>query len=150
VTGEGNPQLRQNVRRSSKEDPMEQVTITTSVNVKDGPLVKVNAQVESDAYVVASLALAASADDNVTVLPATGAAALLVIQARKDADGSAAKVEVTPEGSAGGEKLVVAGNLLVANPDVVAGLAEGGPRKLTVVNKETEAVTVSILVAFDS
>ena len=36
---------------------MEQVTITTSVNVKDGPLVKVNAKVESDAYVVASLAL---------------------------------------------------------------------------------------------
>ncbi len=129
---------------------MEQVTITTSVNVKDGPLVKVTAQVESDAYVVASLALAKTATGDVTVLPASGAAALLVIQARKDADQAAAKVEVTPEGTAAGTKLVVVGNLLVANPDVVAGLAAGGPRKLTVKNTEAEDVTVSILAAFNS
>jgi hypothetical protein len=129
---------------------MEQVTINTSVNVKDGPLVKVQAQVESDAYVVASLALAKTATGDVTVLPANGSAALLVIQAQKDADHSAAKVEVTPEGTAAGTKLVVTGNLLVANPDVVGGLAAGGPRKLTVKNTEAEAVTVSILAAFNS
>jgi hypothetical protein len=129
---------------------MEQVTINTSVNVKDGPLVKVNAQVESAAYVVASLTLAKAATGNVTVLPATGAAALLVIQASKDADEAAAKVEVTPEGTAAGTTLVVVGSLLVANPDVVAGLAAGGPRKLTVKNTEAVDVTVSILAAFNS
>ena len=129
---------------------MEQVTINTPVNVKDGPLVKVNAQVESDAYVVASLALTRTATGDVTVLPANGAAALLVIQAWKDADQAAAKVEVTPEGTAAGTKLVVVGSLLVANPDVITGLAAGGPRKLTVKNTETEDVTVSILAAFNS
>jgi len=129
---------------------MEQVTINTSVNVKAGPLVKVTAKVESDAYVVASLALAKTASDDVTVLPANGAAALLVIQAWKAADQAEAKVEVTPEGTAAGTKLVVTGSLLVANPDVVAGLAAGGPRKLTVKNTEAEDVTVSILAAFNS
>ena len=129
---------------------MEQVTINTSVNVKDGPLVKVQAQVQSNAYVVASLALAKTANGDVTVLPATASAALLVIQAQKDADHSPAKVEVTPEGTAVGNKLVVTGNLLVANTDVVGALAAGGPRKLSVKNTEAEAVTVSILAAFNS
>jgi hypothetical protein len=129
---------------------MEQVTINTSVNVKDGPLVKVQAEVKSDAYVVASLALDKAANGDVTILPAGAAAALLVIQAQKDADQSAAKVEVTPEGTAAGTKLAVTGNLLVANPDVVGALATGGPRKLTVKNTETEPVTVTILAAFDS
>lgn len=129
---------------------MEQVTITTSVNVKDGPLVKVNAQVDSDAYVVASLLLAASATGEVTVLPTGSTAALLVIQAWKNVGKAAARVEVTPEGSAAGDPLGVTGNLLVANADVVGALAAGGPRKLTVTNTETEEVTVSILAAFDS
>ncbi|WP_028046745.1 hypothetical protein [Cellulomonas sp. URHE0023] len=129
---------------------MEQVTITTAVNVKGGPLVKVSARVDSDAYVVASLALAKTATGDVSVLPTTGAASLLVIQARNDLDQSPAKVEVTPEGSAVGTKLVVAGSLLVANTDVLAALAAGGPRKLTVKNVGTQDVTVSILAAFDS
>jgi hypothetical protein len=38
----------------------------------------------------------------------------------------------------------------VANPDVITGLATGGPRKLTVKNTEAEDVTVSILAAFNS
>src|SRR4051794_36444666 len=118
---------------------MEQVTINTSVNVKDGPLVKVSAQVESDAYVVASLAMATTATDTVTVLPATGKAALLVIQAWKDVGKAPAKVEVTPEGTAAGGKLVVVGSLFVANLDVIAELATGGPQKLTVKNTEAEA-----------
>lgn len=117
---------------------------------KGGPLVKVNAQVGSDAYVVASLALAKQARGDVTVLPTTGVAALLVIQASNDADQSPAKVEVTPEGSAAGTKLVVMGSLLVANPDVVAGLVGRGPRKLTVRNVGAQDVTVSILAALDS
>ena len=129
---------------------MEQVTITTSVNVKSGPLVKVNVQVESDAYVVASLALASGATGDVTVLPAKGEAALMVIQATKDTDQSAATVEVTPEGSAAGTKLTVEGSLLVTNAAVLAGLAAGGPRKLTVENTGAVDATVSILVAFNS
>lgn len=129
---------------------MEQVTVNTSVIVKDGPVVNVKARVESDAYVVASLALAPSATAAVTVLPATGQAALLVIQAVKDSNKEGATVKVTPEGSAAGDVLTVEGSLLAANPDVVSGLATGGPQKLTVENKETEAVTVSILAAFNS
>lgn len=129
---------------------MEQVTITTAVNVKGGPLVKMSAQVDSDAYVVASLALAKQTAGDVTVLPTAGAAALLVISALNDLDQSPARVEVTPEGSAAGTKLVVTGSLLVANPDVLAGLAAGGPRKLTVKNVGAQDVTVSILAAFDS
>lgn len=129
---------------------MEQVTINTSVNVKDGPLVNVNAEVTSDAYVVASLALAGGKSGDVTVLPANGEAALLVIQARKDNGGAAASAEVTPSGTADGAKLTVVGSLLVANPNVIAGLAAGGPQKLTVKNIGTEDVTVSVLVAFNS
>jgi len=129
---------------------MEQVTINTSVNVRGGPLVKLTAQVDSDAYVVASLALAAGATGDVTVLPTSGTAALLVIHAHKDKDLSAAKVEVTPSGTADGTKLTVDGSLLVASPDVVGGLAAGGPRKITVKNVEAEAVTASILAAFNS
>lgn len=129
---------------------MEQVTINTTVNVRGGPLVNVNAQVDSDAYVVASLALAKSATDAVTVLPENAAAALLVIQARKNVDQSVAKVEVTPFGTKDGPKVVVVGSLLVANLNVIAGLADGGPRKLTVTNTEPDDVTVSILVAFNS
>jgi hypothetical protein len=129
---------------------MEQVTINTAVNVKGGPLVKLDVQVDSDAYVVASLALATQATGDVTVLPANGAAALLVIQARKDKDQSAAKVEVTPTVTDAGNKFVVEGSLLVANPDVVSGLANGGPQKLSVKNTGTDDVTVSILAAFNS
>jgi hypothetical protein len=129
---------------------MEQVTINTAVNVKSGPLVKLNAQVDSNAYVVASLALAKQATGDVTILPANGKAALLVIQARKDADQSAAKVEVTPTGTDPGNKFVVEGSLLVANLDVVSGLAKGGPQKLSVKNTGTDDVTVSILAAFNS
>lgn len=75
---------------------------------------------------------------------------MLVIQASNDADQSPAKVEVTPEGTAAGTKLVVMGSLLVANPDVVAGLAAGGSRKLPAKNVGAQDVTVSILAAFDS
>jgi hypothetical protein len=129
---------------------MEQVTINTSVNVKDGPLVNVNAKVQSDAYVVASLALAKGATGNVVIMPANGVAALLVIQASKDADQSGAKVEVTPEGTAAGTKLTVDGSLLVTNADVLTGLAAGGAQKLTVKNIGADDATVSILVAFNS
>jgi hypothetical protein len=143
--------VRQNVNQSHrKEGPMEQVTINTAVNVKSGPLVKLNAQVDSKAYVVASLALAKQASGDVTILPTNGAAALLVIHAHKDADQTAAKVEVTPSGTGDGNKLAVEGSLLVANPDVVSGLAPGGPRKLTVKNTGPDDVTVSILAAFNS
>jgi hypothetical protein len=129
---------------------MEQVTITTSVNVKDGPLVKVSAQLASDAYVVASLALAKGVSGNVAVMPANGVASLMVIQAVKDKDQTNAKVEVTPEGTAAGAKLAVEGSLLVTNPAVLAGIAAGGPQKLTVKNVEADDATVSILVAFDA
>jgi hypothetical protein len=129
---------------------MEQVTINTSVNVKGGPLVKLNAQVESDAYVVASLALAAGATGDVTVMPASGTAALLVISALKPKDQTAAKVDVTPSGTADGTKLLVEGSLLVASPDVLGGLAAGGPRKFTVKNVGADDVLVSILAAFNS
>lgn len=129
---------------------MEHVTINASVNVKGGPLVKLSAQVESDAYVVASLKLAAGATGDVTLLPANGVAALLVISALKDQDQTAAKVEVTPSGTADGSKLVVEGSLLVASSDVLSGLAAGGPRKFTAKNVGTGDVTVSILAAFNS
>lgn len=129
---------------------MEKVTINTAVNVRGGPLVKLTAQVESDAYVVASLALAAGVTGNATILPNPGGAVLLVISAQKDKDQAVAKVEVTPSGTKAGTKFNVNGSLLVANADVVGGLAEGGPQKLAVKNLETEDVTVSILAAFDS
>jgi hypothetical protein len=129
---------------------MEQVTINTAVNVKSGPLVKLDAEVDSSAYVVASLSLVKQATADVTILPANGKAALLVIQARKDADQSAAKVEVTPTGTDPGSMFVVDGSLLVANPHVVSGLAKGGPQKLSVKNPGTDDVTVYILAAFNS
>jgi hypothetical protein len=129
---------------------MEQVTINTSVIVKGGPTVNVATKLESDAYVVASLALASQATGDVVIMPNPSSASLLVIQATKDTDQSAAEVEVTPEGSAAGAALVVAGSLLVANADAIAGLAADGPQKLTVQNNETVDVTVSILAAFDS
>ena len=129
---------------------MEQVTITTSVNVKDGPLVKVNAVLKTEAYVVASLALATGASGSVAIMAATGVASLMVIQATKDKDQSDAKVEVTPEGPAAGAPLAVEGSLLVANPAVLAGIAKDGPQKLTVKNTDADDATVSVLVAFDS
>ena len=130
---------------------MEHVTINTSVNVKDGPLVNVNVQVDSHAYVMASLALAKGATGSVVILPAKGVASLLVIQASKDKDQSIAKVEVTPAGSAAAATpLTVDGSLLVTNAGVLAGLAAGGPQKLTVKNIAGDDATVSILVAFDS
>ncbi len=129
---------------------MEQVTINTSVIVKGGPTVNVATKLEIDAYVVASLALAANATGEVVIMPNPSAASLLVIQATKDSDQSGAEVEVTPEGSAAGPALVVTGSLLVANADAIAGLAADGPQKLTAQNNETEDVTVSILAAFDS
>ncbi|HSK32460.1 MAG TPA: hypothetical protein VK903_03175 [Propionicimonas sp.] len=129
---------------------MEQVTINTSVNVKGGPTVNVNTRLESDAYVVASLALIKQATGDVVIMPNPSTAALLVIQATKDTDQSPAKVEVTPAGSAAGKKLLVTGSLLVANADAIAGLAADGPQKLTVKNNEAVDVTVSILAAFNS
>jgi hypothetical protein len=129
---------------------MEQVTINTSVNVKDGPLVKITGQLGSDAYVVASLALAKGASGNVAIMPPTGIASLMVIQATKDKDQANAKVEVTPEGTAAGTKLALEGSLVVTNAAVLAGLAAGGPQKLTVKNVDADDATVSILVAFDS
>ena len=129
---------------------MEQVAINTSVNVKDGPSINVNTRLDSDAYVVASVALIKQATDTVVIMPNPSTASLLVINATKDADQKPAKVEVVPAGTADGSKLVVTGSLLVANADAIAGLAAGGPQKLTVKNTEAVAVTVSILAAFNS
>lgn len=137
---------------------MEQVTIDTAINVTGGPLVKLNAEVKSDAYVVASLALTstgAGKKGDVTILPATGKASLLVIEATKDKDQTDATVTVTPSvasppATATFTTLEVTGSLLVASPDVIKGLVAGGgqPEKLSVENKETEDVTVSIIAAF--
>lgn len=128
---------------------MEKISVTASVNVTGGPAWRVAADVQTEVYAVASVSLDASGEGDVTLMPAGAVAALLVIRAVTNDGGQPANVTVTPEGSAAGEPLSVTGSLLVTNASVLAGLAADGPSKLTVENGETEAVTVSVLVAFD-
>lgn len=129
---------------------MEQMSINASVNVKGGPSWRVSADFETEVYAVASVSLDATAQDEVTIMPEGATAVLMVIKAVKDADSKPAEVTVTPEGSAAGPALTVNGSLLITNAGVLAGLATDGPSKLAVENVGTEAVTVSVLIAFDS
>jgi hypothetical protein len=133
---------------------MVQVTVTASVKVAGGPALTLSTTLDPLAYTFASVALDASGgtndDEKADLLPNGGTVALLGVSART-ISGKPATVTLTPSnGATNGEALTLDGTLLVANAGVLAALVNGGPRSLTLVNTEAEAVTIDLLTAVDS
>jgi hypothetical protein len=126
---------------------MVQVTVSVSVKVGGGPTMPLSSTLTPASYTYATAVLEAAGDPVVVdLLPGEGTVALLALSA-KGPSGVAAPVTVLPLtlDGADGVPLTVDAPLLVANADVLAALALGGPRSLRLTNPGSETVTVEIL-----
>jgi hypothetical protein len=126
---------------------MVQVTLTVSVGVAGGPTMPLSSTRTPASYTFATVVLEPAGEPvTVDLLPGGGTVALLALSA-KGPSGVAAPVTVLPLTVDGvdGVPLTVDAPLLVANADVLAALASGGPRSLRLTNAGAEPVTVEIL-----
>lgn len=124
------------------------VSVSATVSVAGGPQLPVDATLDPESYVVASVTLGAAGSgtesDEVPLLPDGGTMTALALRAL--ADGAPATVVVTPSnGAADGDALTVEGVLLVAHAGVLEALVAGGPRTVTVENAEATEVTVDVI-----
>jgi hypothetical protein len=132
---------------------MVQVQPTPTLKVQRGPLLAVGSTLDPESYVFASVELDASGGADATqvvpLLPDDGSVVLLALRAHR-ADGTSAKVTVTPQnGTTSGTAVEVDGTLLVAHPTVLGALVNDGPRTVSLTNAGDAPVTVDVLAALD-
>ncbi|GAA1579141.1 hypothetical protein GCM10009678_72210 [Actinomadura kijaniata] len=126
------------------------VVVTTSVEVRGGPVVSVASTADPDSYAFAAVDLDANQTKSVALLPQEGTPALLAVRVR-DSAGEAAEVTMKLRNDAGeGAELTVSGHLLVANADALEALVTGGgPRSAAVTNAGDQPVSVEVLACLD-